>query len=111
MIGTSDATGDVVMDVIGTNAAPASTITVAYGRLVDGNRSLGNLTGFTGATRVAAGATIDFSAYGGVIRNLQDATPGNGGTVSWASDRLYVYGGNFSGQFLNPLGGELFKGH
>jgi len=102
VIGTSDATGDVVMDVIGTNAAPASTITVAYGRLVDGNRSLGNLTGFTGAPRVAAGATIDFYAYGGGIRNLPDATPGNGGTVSWASDRLYVYGGNFSGHVWMP---------
>ncbi|MBA8840948.1 autotransporter domain-containing protein [Ochrobactrum sp. RH2CCR150] len=110
IIGTNDATGDVVMDVIGTNAAPASTITVAYGRLVDGNGSLGSLTAFAGATRIASGAALDLSAQGGIIRNLQDATPGNGGTVSWVNNPLYLYGGSFSGQFVNSLGGELVKG-
>jgi len=110
MIGASDGAGDVIMDVIGTNAAGNSSITVAYGRLVDGNGSLGNLTGFAGATRVAVGATIDFSGHGGTIRNLQDATPGNGGTVSWSNDPLTVNGGSFSGQFVNSRGGELVKG-
>ncbi|MBJ6135857.1 autotransporter-associated beta strand repeat-containing protein, partial [Ochrobactrum sp. Q0168] len=110
VIGTDDARGDVIMDVIGTNAAPASTITVAYGRLVDGNGTLGSLTGSAGATRVASGATIDFSAQGGTIRNLQDATPGHGGTVSWGNNQLRVNGGSFSGQFVNSPGGELVKG-
>lgn len=98
VIGASDGAGTVVMDVIGMNAAPGSTLAVAYGRLVNGNGSLGNLAGFAGATRVASGATLDMSTYGGTIRNLQDATPGNGGTVSWASNPLYVYGGSFSGR-------------
>ncbi|MEJ5020959.1 autotransporter domain-containing protein [Ochrobactrum vermis] len=110
VIGASDGTGDVVMDVVGTPTAQDATITVAYGRLVDGNGSLGNLTGFAGATRVAVGATIDFSGHGGTIRNLQDAAPGNGGTVSWSNDPLTVNGGSFSGQLDNPLGGELVKG-
>jgi outer membrane autotransporter protein len=110
VIGASDGAGDVVMDVVGPNAAPASTITVAQGRLVDGNRSLGSLTGSAAATRVASGAAIDFSAFGGTIRNLQDATPGNGGTVSWAGNRLYVHGGSFSGQFVNSSVGEFVKG-
>lgn len=109
VIGASDGAGDVIMDVVDTKAAPASEITVAYGRLVDGNGSLGNLTSLAGVTRVAAGATIDFSAHGGTIRNLQDATPGNGGTVSWANNRLHLYGGSFTGQFDNLLGGELVK--
>ncbi|MCV9910234.1 autotransporter domain-containing protein [Brucella sp. HL-2] len=109
VIGASDGAGDVIMDAIGTNAAPASTITVEYGRLINGNGSLGNLTGFAGATRVASGATIDFSGHGGTIRNLQDAIPGSGGKVSWANDRLTVYGGSFSGQFVNSIGGEFVK--
>ncbi|MBA8821854.1 outer membrane autotransporter protein [Ochrobactrum sp. P6BSIII] len=109
VIGTNDATGDVIMDVIGTNAAPASTITVAYGRLVDGNGSLGSLTGFAGATRIASGAALDFAAQGGTIRNLQDAAPGNAGTVKW-SGNLNVYGGSFSGQFDTSQGGALVKG-
>ncbi|WP_449415578.1 autotransporter domain-containing protein [Ochrobactrum teleogrylli] len=110
VIGTDNARGDVIMDVIGTNAASASTITVAFGRLVDGNGSLGNLTGFAGATRVASGATLDFSAQGGTIRNLQDTTPGQGGTVSWGDNLLRIYGGSFSGQFVSLSGGELVKG-
>ncbi|MNE26733.1 Extracellular serine protease precursor [compost metagenome] len=84
------------MDVIGTNAASASTITVAYGRLVDGNGTLGSLTGSAGVTHIASGAMIDFSAQGG--------------TVSWGNNLLRVYGGSFSGQFVNLLGGELVKG-
>ena len=110
VIGASDGAGDVIMDVVGTPTAQDATITVAFGRLVDGNGSLGNLTSIAGATRVATGATIDFSGYGGTIRNLQDASPGNGGTVSWANNRLTLNGGSFSGQFDNPLGGELVKG-
>ncbi|WP_162792715.1 autotransporter domain-containing protein [Ochrobactrum sp. 3-3] len=110
VIGTDDARGDVIMDVIGTNTASASTITIAFGRLVDGNGSLGNLTGFAGATRVASGATLDFSAQGGTIRNLQDTTPGQGGTVSWGDNLLRVNGGSFSGQFVNSPIGELVKG-
>ncbi len=109
VIGTSDGAGDVIMDVVGTPTAQDATITVAFGRLVDGNGSLGNLTSNAGATRVATGATIDFSGYGGTIRNLQDASPGNGGTVSWANNRLTLNGGSFSGHFDNPLGGELVK--
>lgn len=109
MIGTSDAAGDVVVDVIGTPTAQDETITVAYGRLIDGNGSLGNLTSIAGATRIATGATIDFSGHGGTIRNLQDASPGNGGTVSWANDPLTVNGGNFSGQLSTSQGGELVK--
>ncbi|MEJ5020988.1 autotransporter domain-containing protein [Ochrobactrum vermis] len=110
VIGASDGAGDVVMDAVGTPTAQDATITVAYGRLVDGNGSLGNLTSIAGATRVATGATIDFSGHGGTIRNLQDAAPGNGGTVSWSNDPLTVNGGSFSGQLDNPLGGELVKG-
>ncbi|WP_435655765.1 autotransporter domain-containing protein [Brucella pituitosa] len=109
VIGAVDGAGDVIMDVIGTPTAQDATITVAFGRLIDGNSSLGILTSIAGATRVATGATIDFSGHGGAIRNLQDATPGNGGTVSWGNDLLRVYGGSFSGQFVNSLGGELVK--
>lgn len=108
VIGTNDARGDVIMDVIGTNAVPTSTITVAFGRLVDGNGSLGSLTAFAGATRIASGASLDFSAQGGTIRNLQDAAPGNAGTVKW-SGNLNVYGGSFSGQFDTSQGGALVK--
>ena len=109
VIGADGASGDVVMDVIGTNAASDSTITVAYGRLVDGNGTLGSLTGSAGATRVASGAVLDFSAQGGPIRNLQDAAPGNAGIVKW-SGNLNVYGGSFSGQFDTSQGGALVKG-
>nr|WP_313023560.1 hypothetical protein [Brucella intermedia] len=98
------------MDVIEMTIAPESSITVAHGNLVDGNTSLGCMTEWTGATRIASGANIDFSAYGGGIRNLQDATPGNGGTVSWATRPLRLYGAVFSGQFVNSAGGELIKG-
>lgn len=98
------------MDVIEMTIAPESSITVAHGNLVDGNTSLGCMTEWTGATRIASRANIDFSAYGGGIRNLQDATPGNGGTVSWATRPLRLYGAVFSGQFVNSAGGELIKG-
>lgn len=109
VIGASDGAGTVVMDVIGTPTSSDATITVSYGRLVNGNSSLGNITAVAGATRVASGATLDMSTYGGTIRNLQDATPGIGGTVSWASSSLYVYGGSFSGQFDISQGGNLVK--
>ncbi|MGX5710900.1 autotransporter domain-containing protein [Brucella lupini] len=109
VIGASDGAGTVVMDVIDTPTSSDATITVAYGRLVNGNSSLGNITSVAGATRVASGATLDMSTFGSTIHNLQDATPGNGGTVSWTSNPLYVYGGSFSGQFESLLGGALVK--
>ncbi|MEL4073252.1 autotransporter-associated beta strand repeat-containing protein, partial [Ochrobactrum sp. GPK 3] len=108
VIGASDGAGTVVMDVIGTPTSSDATITVAYGRLVNGNSSLGNITAVAGATRVASGATLDMSAFGGTIRNLQDAAPGNGGAVTW-SGVLNVQGGSFSGQFDTSIGGALVK--
>lgn len=110
VIGALDGAGIVVMDVIGTPTAPDATLTVANGRLVDGNGSLGNIIAAAGATRVASGATLDLSAYGGTIRNLQDATPRNAGTVTWSNNDLFVYGGSFSGLLDNPLGDRLIKG-
>ncbi|WP_176038783.1 autotransporter-associated beta strand repeat-containing protein [Brucella tritici] len=109
VVGASDGAGTVVMDVIGTPTSSDATITVAYGRLVNGNSSLGNITTVAGATRVASGATLDMSTYGDTIRNLQDASPGNGGTVTW-SGNLNVQGGSFTGQFGTSQGGILVKG-
>ncbi|MDH7785656.1 outer membrane autotransporter protein [Ochrobactrum sp. 19YEA23] len=108
VVGASDGAGTVIMDVIGTPTSSDAAITVAYGRLVNGNSSLGNITLHAGATRVASGATLDMSTYGGSIRNLQDAAPGNGGTVAW-SGVLNVHGGSFSGQLDGTPGSVFIK--
>ncbi|NKC04988.1 hypothetical protein HED55_22860 [Ochrobactrum haematophilum] len=109
MIGAADGAGTVVMDVKGALTSSDATITVAYGRLANGNGTLGSIVASAFATRVASGATLDLSTFSSTIRNLQDTTPGSGGTVSWTSNPLYVYGGSFSGQFESLLGGELVK--
>lgn len=73
------------MHVIKMTIAPESSFSVAPGNLVDGNMSLGVLTEWTGATRITDGGNIDFSAFGGGIRN-QDATPENGGLFRGQTD-------------------------
>jgi len=112
VIGASDATGRVVFDVDDVIVDPDAIITVANGILSGIDVSIQDLTARAAATQIAAGGTLIGS---GGIRNLQDAVPGRGGTLSWGENSntsiQQIWGGNFSGKLLplvqNP---EIWKG-
>ncbi|MBJ6135833.1 autotransporter-associated beta strand repeat-containing protein, partial [Ochrobactrum sp. Q0168] len=109
VIGANDAAGTVVMDAVPLNISPTAIITVANGRLRDNTNALGAYTASAAETRVASGATLDFSTSGGTIRNLQDGALGLGGAVAWGSSALVIDSGRFSGILDNQQSGSLIK--
>jgi len=109
VIGATDAAGTVVMDAVPLNISPTAIITVANGRLTDNTNALGAYTASAAETRIVSGATLDLSAYGGTIRNLQDGSLGLGGTVAWGTSALVIDSGRFSGTLDNQQSGSLIK--
>ncbi|SKC01495.1 outer membrane autotransporter barrel domain-containing protein [Bosea thiooxidans] len=91
VFGSASETGTVVWSSFSNFAPSAFSLEVAGGTLKDGGGVLGGLTGLASSTTVSTGATLDLTAGGGSIKNLQGA-----GMVA-TGGLLVVDSGDFGG--------------